>query len=315
MNKKEKSLIRPISEEGRRAFDDSYQQIRIHSKKTVTKKSNYKKHFGIGIGVAAAITFILLGTPVGLAVGKLLGFDKFESETLKANHFILDQNASVTDQKITMSLVEIYGDEHELGFHIQAELPKHHLLLKEGLSSPTMSFLLVDSNGQNVMNGANDIGMKKWSYLDKESGILDFFCSLNSLQANLDLTTLLADARLEIYRIGAFYEKEKEEMKPGFHELKGEDIEGKWVLNIDTSQLTHFETLTYLPQKDLSIQGFKLLVSPTKVMIEFSSESVKEQGIDWKSNLSSEAEPKLVAFKGDESKELIYEGQVTPWPL
>ena len=89
---------------------------------------------------------------------------------------------------------------------------------------------------------------------------------------------------------------------------KGEHIEGKWVLNIDTSKLTRFKMLTYLPKEELSTGGIKLLVSPTKVMVEFSSESLKEQGIEWKDYLSAGQEPKLVAFKGDESKELMYEG-------
>lgn len=295
MNKKNE-----ISKEAREAFDKSYHLIRQQNEQEKITKKKYVRSVIISVGIFALVTIILIGTPVGIAVSKLLGFDKFDSETLAKDDFILPQNQSVTDKDITISLLDFYSDGHEVGLHLQGKLPKNHVLLKDDLTTPLMSLTLTDSEDENIMDLS--VG-EKWSSLDKEERVLDFYYTLSSETWGVDIIDMLVDGKVNVYRIGAIYEEQKDESaKPGFHELKGEYIEGNWTLDIDTSKLKLFEDLEYKTTEENLIETYQFLVSPTKIMIEIpdSEWDVKE--------LTNHDIPKLIGIKEDKEAKVPFTG-------
>lgn len=309
MKEQQTEKNRPLSLSARQAFDSTYETIRKQSKSQPVSKKQTLKPWLMTISIAVLITIVLLGTPIGLAVGKLLGFNKFDSETLETNQFVSSQTGTVTDQNISLSLIDLYADDHEIGIHLQAILPEKHPLLQDNLTTPNMSFNLIDPAGSDLKDALIE---KKWSSLNKESRTLDSFFVFTSETATSVFPEKLTEAILEVYRIGAVDTKEKINIKPGLNTHTGEFVEGRWPLTLDTSNILQFETLSYLPTEKTDIPFHQFLISPTKLMIQFDIESWEANNINFYENEDEEQLPTLIAYKGTTAKTLSLDSYHIP---
>ena len=94
---------KPISKEARIAFDNSYELLREQNDRKKIKPKVLFTPWVVSIGILTCVTFILIRTPIGLAISQILGFNKFESNLLAENNFISTQQAIATDQNISIS--------------------------------------------------------------------------------------------------------------------------------------------------------------------------------------------------------------------
>lgn len=292
-----------ISERAKKAYEETYRLIREQQQSEMAYKRKRKNPWLISLIAVTVLGVILIGTPIGLSVSKLLGFEKFESNTSESDNFILSQNQSAIDKDIEVSLNEFYVDANELGLHLQAKLPKNHELLKDNLTTPYMSLTITNENGDNLIESYTG---KKWGSLNKESCTLDFFYSLSTVDDNTEILEKFKDSKINIYRIGSRYEVDENKLnKPGLHEEKGESVEGNWSIKVDTSKLKTFDTLTYRPVQEDLLGIYKLLISHTKITVEIADS-------DWNvGELDNHNLPELVALNENESIEIPFEAHFT----
>ncbi|MDF0479366.1 DUF4179 domain-containing protein [Vagococcus sp. PNs007] len=304
MTKKHIKNNKQVSSQARKSFDKSYQMIREQESHKTPSPNKWLPSRGLKMSMIVILSFIVVGTPIGLAVGKYLGFDKFESLTLKKEGFIMPQHAVAQDQGVKLELADFYADNNEMGIHLKATLPNDTPLLKAGLETPKISLTVKDKKGQDI---SEYLSGKKLSYLDRESKVLDFFYILDNSNKKENLVEKLSEAKLEVYRIGGIYEGQKTTLKVGLNQLKGESVEGKWLLPLDTTKLKQFESLEYTPSEKQTLPIHQFLITPTKIMISFDTKDWETSGITFNNNEAGGSNPVLTGYRGDTKKVIPFE--------
>ncbi|MEH7239081.1 DUF4179 domain-containing protein [Bacillus sp. JJ1562] len=278
-----------IPEKVRKSLDQSYDIIRAKSKK---KKVNF-----IWKRVATAACAIIVTGVVFTNENVMAGINEFFNfgdkgiEQAVNNGFIQENNSSVTNQGINITLDKHFSDANKLGLSFQLVFEDSSILNK--VSEVSMDYRLKNGDGEYIDEFIPDtkplksdnryasISEHQNPVLDVKTGRIQFDVLSDS---NEGLIPPLKDAVIEVESVNIFYNT---------GELK--KIDGNWKLSVTNNNKEKINSIIEYAMQDQSsvIQVSKAHASPTSLNLSFSVDGIYE-------NENTFANMKIVDEDGNE---------------
>lgn len=251
-----------LPEYARTAFDSAYTQIR---KAPGKKASVFRFRRPLLVLAAGTLLAVLWQTPVTDAVKNMLGFGEFASQQVMKSNFVQQpDSAYAEDQKIRISVKQIYSDENGLGleFYIQTEdgaVAEKIKGIEYRLQNGDGTYLLENISDDKPLHGDNHLfasGSKELSKAEAGSVTIKEIWTPGAGQKTPSLTDLkLTVESLFIENGSAPFQR----------------IEGNWQIAVPMKDVAKFAPIRYqaaAAQKDLRLEN--AVATPTGMRVAFS---------------------------------------------
>ncbi|RHW32144.1 DUF4179 domain-containing protein [Neobacillus notoginsengisoli] len=256
----------------RKALDQSYDMIRTKSKK---KKVNIIwKRVATAACALLATGVVLTNTNVMASINEFFNFGDKGIEHAVNKGFTQENNSTVTDQAIKITLDRHFSDANKVGMSFQLVFENPSILLNA--KEISMDYRLKNGDGTYIVEFVPDTkalkGDNKYMsgaehqnpLLDVKSGRIQYDVLFNS---NNGVIPNLQGAVVEVESVNVFYET---------GELK--KIDGNWDLTVANKDKQKSDmVIEYVPQDQASIiQVSKASANPTSLNLTFSVEGIYE---------------------------------------
>ena len=255
----------------RQSLDQSYNIIRAKSKKN---KANFIwKRIAVAACTLIVTGVVLTNENVMASINEFFNFGDKGIEQAVNNGFIQENNSTVTDNGIKITLDKHFSDENKLGISLQLAFDDSTVL--KGAREVTMDYRIKNGNGEYIEEFIPDTkplkGDNKYiSGYEEQNPIMDVKAGRvqydGVFDSNGGVITDLVDAVIEIESIKVFYSTGERK-----------DIDGNWVLPVANKNSDSNVIIQYSMQDQTSvIEVSKAHANPTSLNLTFSLDGTYE---------------------------------------